>query len=172
MFGFGKKNIMFERLEALYRYSSVCSVDELESLDRITCDKLSYVVIENGQKVEKSTNTKTTLRYFFNSGLGTVKIELEVDFAPDCTKHYYLSYSNYAGSTVFKIDACRKRTAVEPLLGENLMAQDIDLALYELESYLQVNLGTSKDIEDRKNNEYKRMLQLHQEQIKILEGRN
>jgi hypothetical protein len=52
------------------------------------------------------------------------------------------------------------------------MAEDIDLALYELESYLKVNLGTSKELEDKKNKEYKRQLQLHEEQIKILEGKN
>ena len=172
MFGFGKKNVMFERLEALYRYSLVCTVDELESLDRITCDKQTYMEIQDHQLVEKSMDKKTTFKYFFNSGLGTVKIELDADFAPDCTKHYYLSYSNYVGSTVFKIDACKKRTEVTPMLGEYLMAEDIDLALYELESYLKVNLGTSKELEDKKNKEYKRQLQLHEEQIKILEGKN
>ena len=166
MFGFGKKNIMFERLEALYRYSSVCSVEELEELDRITCDTYNVTDTE-GNVVKKN---KTPYIYYFNSGLGTVKIEVDKDFGLDGTKHYLLWYSNYAGSNVFSIDVTRKDLKVKPMLGENMLAQDIDLALYELEFYLQVNLGSSKDIEDRKNNEYKRQLQLHEEQLKILKG--
>ena len=164
---FFKKNLMFERLESLFRYSHVCSVSELEELDRITCDFITNKD-ENGNLIK--TNKKTPYRYYFNSGLGTVKVEVDKDFGLDGTTHYLLWYSNYAGSNVFQIDATRKNLDVKPLLGENMLAQDIDLALYELESYLQVNLGTSKDIEDRKNNEYKRQLQLHEEQLKILKG--
>lgn len=163
---FFKKNLMFERLESLFRYYRVCSVSELEELDRITCDTYDVTDAE-GNVVKKY---KTPYTYYFKSGLGTVKIEVDKDFGLDGTEHYLLWYSNYAGSNVFSIDATRKDLKVKPMLGENMLAQDIDLALYEFQSYLQVNLGSSKDIEDRKNNEYKRQLQLHEEQLKILKG--
>jgi hypothetical protein len=65
----------------------------------------------------------------------------------------------------------KKTLEVEPLLGEMLMAEDIDLAIYELESYLKVELGTSEDIKQEKINEEKRKRKLHEEQLKILKGK-
>ena len=165
---FFKKNVMFERLKALYLYCQICSVSELEALDRITCDN-QRTTDEYGKEI--ILDKKTPYRYYFNSGLGTVKIEFDKEHSIDGTPHYFMWYSNYAGSTVFKIDASKKDLQVTPMLGEILTAQDIDLAIYELESYLQINLGTSKELYDEKNNEYKRQLQLHQEQLNILKGR-
>lgn len=165
---FFKKNLMFERLKALYLYSQICSVEELEELDRITCDN-QRTTDEYGK--ELILEKKTPYRYYFNSGLGTVKIELEKDFGINGTTHYLLWYSNYAGSNVFRINATSKDLVVIPMLGENMLAQDIDLALYELESYFQVKLGTSKELYDKKNQEYKKQLQLHEEQLKILKGK-
>ena len=36
---------------------------------------------------------------------------------------------------------------------------------------LKVKLGTSKELYDKKNQEYKKQLQLHEEQLKILKGK-
>ena len=164
---FFNKNVMYERLKSLYLYSQICSVSELEELDRITCDNQRT---EDAYGKEVILDKKTPYRYYFNSGLGTVKIEFDKEHGIDGTPHYFMWYSNYAGTTVFKIDATKKDLQVTPMLGEILTAQDIDLAIYELESYLKVNLGTSKDLYDKKNNEYKRYLLLHEEQLKLLKG--
>ena len=56
---------------------------------------------------------------------------------------YCLEYTTYAGFD-FKITAHSSRIDVQPKLGQNLNAIDIDLAILELEQYLQEKYEENK----------------------------
>ena len=80
----------------------------------------------------------------FKSNLGTVRINLH----KSSKKYVELSYANYAGSFVFTLEAYDNFLSVKPLLGEDIKARDIDLAIYELEQYLQ---NTQEELIDNKD---------------------
>lgn len=107
----------------------------------------------------------------FKSNLGTVRIFIDLwgyDYEDDLKMEYY----NYAGSTVFRIQAGRTWTPlVEPMLGENLTAHDIDLALLEIEEYLRDTYGDIDILWEEYIEYEKNKKKLHEEQVKELERR-
>ena len=124
MFGFFKKkevavqeNRLFKRL---VRISNYCNEFVINSADKIN--------------VRYSSNNQQ--HFYFQSALGTVEIEL-------CRGYFFvqMNYANYAGTTVFNICSNSCKNEVTPLLGEDLTAHDIDLAILELEEYLNATFG-------------------------------
>ena len=146
---------IYKRLDNLWKYTKLFNFET---------DKLCVL--------EKSIND---ILFEFNSTLGTVRIRLIHYFTYDedilLEDGFKLEYSNYAGSTVFRIDTIIKKVIdIVPMLGEDLTAKDIDLAIYELEEYLFKTYG---DIEEawKKDTEYKKFqIELHKQQVKELES--
>lgn len=137
--GIIKPNLMYLRLKKLYDYTRVCTPEQLDSLDSI--DLSHYrAYINPGKEIKLKYLNKQEL--YFQSALGTVKIKLGYVYP----RTYTLEYSNYAGTNVFSITASEKDVIVVPQLNEKLTAESIDLALYELEAYLEEQLGTIEEL--------------------------
>lgn len=152
--GLIKQNRMFKRLQRLYQYTLL---DEMEHLDRI---KFCYIQAWNAYKqIWFDTPFFDKQKFYFQSNLGTVQIELQLG-----VNLYKLNYSNYAGTKVFTITAEEDKIDVEPHLGDNLTAEEVDLALLELEEYLIKELGTFEDIQNAKEEERDK----HKEELKKL----
>ena len=103
----------------------------------------------------------------FKSNLGDVRIEIIKGY--NSLEDIYLSYANYAGSTVFTITAYTTTFDVSPLLNDELTGHDVDLALYELEEYLYSTYGDINKILSDKEKDYKEKLKRHRQELKILE---
>ena len=93
---------------------------------------------ECGETYSKITilhKDKISTEFRFESKQGLVEIFL----CNNDDKEYWLEYVTYAGVNLFTIYANSQTIEVEPCMGYdyNVKAKDIDLAIYELESYLQ-----------------------------------
>lgn len=121
-------NVMFIRLNNIFKNLNNRETDnDLIILNKVVNKKcLGMISIE------------------FKSNLGTVRINLH----KSSKKYVELSYANYAGSFVFTLEAYDNFLSVKPLLGEDIKARDIDLAIYELEQYLQ---NTQEELIDNKD---------------------
>lgn len=148
-----KSNTMYARLHNLYWY---CKLFDLNT------NKLQVLDCNMGPDV---LNDSITLQ--FKSNLGTVKIKLTQWW--NITFYYYtLDYANYAGSTIFEIKSYPADNEVDPQLGFNLKAEDIDLAIFELQRYLFDVFG---DIEEARNKylvKKEQAKKLHEEELKKL----
>lgn len=142
---------LHKRLKNLWLFSCLYDfdTDKLRTLEKDTCSTL----IE------------------FKSNLGTVRVSLEL-WGYSYEDDIRIEYSNYAGSTVFRIQADRTWTPfVEPMLGEDLTAHDIDLALLEIEEYLRDTYGDINTLWEEYVEYEKNKKKLHKEQVKELERR-
>ena len=121
-------NVMFTRLNNIFKNLNNRETDnDLIILNKVVNKKcLGIISVE------------------FKSNLGTVRINLH----KSSKKYVELSYANYAGSFVFTLEAYDNFLSVKPLLGEDIKARDIDLAIYELEQYLQ---NTQEELIDNKD---------------------
>lgn len=147
-FGLFKEVTIYKRLKNLYKY---CVMFDFENNDR-----LKKKIIGNGDYALE-----------FKSNLGTVQVIIQKDVF--CYGEFILEYSNYAGSTVFTIDTLDTEILrVEPMLGEDLTAKDIDMALYELELYLQTTYGDVDDEWARHTNYKQYQYNLHKEEVNKL----
>lgn len=146
----GFDNVLFNRLDSMYHYFEFCDVES---------DKLKILDIS-------SNGIEASIHFEFNSNLGPVRLELTQAHLPFVV--YSLDYSNYAGSTVFEIVANPGGNTVKPKLGENLMAKDIDLALYEVEQYLQ-QFGNIIELVKLEQEQEKAKQKLHEKELDKLE---
>ena len=144
-----RKTVIFSRLQKLWEYTQYFNLNDLPDI-HIVEDDNEYVVFQ------------------FESSLGTVQVKIENNMY--IKSSFDLSYANYAGTTVFEIHACKYDTKVLPMLGEDLTAHDIDLALYEIEDYLFVNLPELEDQKRMLLAERLRVEKLHAQQVKELEN--
>lgn len=146
-------NTMYNRLYNLYWY---CKLFDLNS------SKLQVLY----KDIDKR-NLKDVIELQFKSNLGTVNIELQKCFDLNCG-HYVLNYANYAGSTVFAIYSYIHENEVEPQLGFNLKAHDIDLAIFELERYLFEMFGDIDQARERYKIKQENAKKLHEQELKKL----
>ena len=128
---------MYLRLRNLFRYSYLKSIET---------DKITMIPDECIDK-----GMISGMYFEFKSQLGPVRVLLYQDWL----SAYCLEYTTYAGFD-FKITAHSSRIDVQPKLGQNLNAIDIDLAILELENYFAEVFGDSQTI----FNEYKAEKQL------------
>jgi len=119
------------------------------------------------------SDTKTVGKYGesylieFHSALGDVRIEIKhFEFGQ---VDYELSYANYAGSTVFSINANTWDFDVTPLLNDDLSGHDVDLAVLELEEYLFIKYGDIDKVIRIKEKEEKEKLKRHKKELRVLE---
>ena len=151
-----KRNKVFQRVADLYYY-------------------LSHVDFEN-TKIKQSEEEKqyyiTDVKVvYFDSELGSVKVTI-VQYG---NREYRFEYCTYAGSHVFQIYVTPHQLFVQPMLIESLTAHDIDMALYELEGYLQEKFGSIEDLKEQEKQKkiaakikQKQDEKLHREQLKLL----
>ena len=143
-----KPTKIYSRIEKLWSYTRYFDLNELKNI----------TVLDD---------SRSTILFEFESHLGKVRIAISNELIEH--NQFWLEYANYAGSTVFELRVSKRETFIAPMLGKEINAKDIDLALYELESYLFSNLP---DLEETKN---KRIVDIHEkqrrheEQISILE---
>lgn len=137
-------NKTYKRLSRIYKYAETF-----------------YADTEHAGKLGKSYLIE------FHSALGDVRIEIiKKDFGQ---YDYELSYANYAGSTVFSIQASKLEFDVSPLLSDNLSGHDVDLAVLELEEYLFLTYGDINKILKEREKERKLNLKRHKQELKVLE---
>ena len=144
-------NRLYERLSNLVKYFIIFNVQD----DKIT-------ILE-----EKDYENKDYFCLFdFNSDQGMVRVTL--------SKHnigfdlYNLEYTNYAGVQLFEIESNPEDNIITPNLGVDLMAQDIDLAIFELECYLFEKHGDINIAYAKWNQEQKELKQLHHQELQKL----
>ena len=150
---FKKVNRMFQRLHNLTKYFQSCEITD----SRI-------VIIEN-----TLNDLEGTVHFKFYTKLGPVEIVLN-GFTIDAGIIHTLSYTTYAGVRLFKVRADEHGIGVEPCMGYsyNVDAKDIDLAILELENYLEDNYGKLEDKWEQYELEKKLAWESHHEQIKEL----
>ena len=116
--------------------------------------------------LEKSSNE---VLFEFKSELGAVRVYLEL-WGYDCNDDIKIEDLNYAGVLVFRIQAGRTWTpTVTPMLGEELTAKDIDLAIFEIEEYLRDTYGDIETLWEEHLAYEKNKKRLHREQVRELE---
>ena len=148
-----RENRMFKRLETLYYYFKYVDANE---------DKINILEYD-------MDNTDKFIYFEFKSNLGPVRISLCRYLLMEL--RYKLEFVNYAGANVFKIVSTNCNNWVEPYLGQDLTAKDIDLAILELEQYLQNKYGSvesvMKKVEQSKLEEQS-IIKLHDSEVKKL----
>ena len=140
---------IYGRLENIWLYTEIFDLNS---------EKLTVL--------EKPTEDDVLLE--FKSSLGTVRISLWRYFDIFQNIRYGMEYSNYAGSTVFKLYTGKTHLAAEPLLGENITADDIDLAILELEEYLEEKFGDIVTAYSEHLAEENRKKELHKKELEKL----
>lgn len=149
MFNEGRPEIrIYGRLESLWLYADIFDLNS---------DKLTVL--------EKPTENDLTLE--FKSDQGTVRVQL-VRIENIGGFQYGLQYSNYAGSEVFEITTSPYWVKVEPNLGINITADDIDLAIFELEDYLEQTFGDLAEAYSNYIVEQRKIKELHEQELKKL----
>ena len=120
---------MFYRLESLMKYAKAVPFED---------ERLTTLEID----MQGNSNH---ISFQFKSDLGTVQLYLEKYDGLQGTA-YELEYITYAGANLFKMHASRKNLTVVPNLGYNLKANDIDLAILEIETYLAETYGNVDEV--------------------------
>lgn len=143
---------MFTRLRNLTRYFEACEITD----PRIT-------IIENTLK-----SVDGIVHFKFYSKQGPVEVVLSKNRIFGVS--YTLKYTSYAGIKLFTVKADDENVTVDPCMGYsyNVDAKDIDLAILELEQYLQDNYGNIDDRWEQYQLEEKLAWESHKEQLKEL----
>lgn len=141
---------IYKRMDKLFAYIELADLNKLE---KITVQPIRYNAIAE----------ETSLS--FESNLGLVKIDITKQF----NGLYSMEYANYAGTTVFELKTGPFWVEVVPMLGDELTAKDVDLAIYELEKYLYNNLGDIENIQKRQELIFNRKKDLHKKELTLLE---
>ena len=145
---FSCSNRMYTRLSNLFNYCTYLDLneDKIQVLEECN-DVADYIV-----------------RLEFKSKLGAVRIEI----SKCCLGYYTLKYTNYAGIDVFSITAYQGGNDVKPLLGKQLTAENIDLAIFELEDYLYQKYGEVQPYVDSYNKTKNVEKKLHEKELSKL----
>jgi len=152
MFGWKKVPKIYKRLENLVKYFIACEIGD---------SRLS--IIENTK-----VGSDRVIHFKFYSKQGPVEIVLAKEFIMDLT--YVMEYTTYSGVRLFDVKTTDWKVEVEPCMGYsyNVDAKDIDLAILELEQYLQDNYGNIDDRWEQYQLEEKLAWESHNEQLKEL----
>lgn len=121
--GIIKPNTMYLRLKKLHDFFSSHSSEELNNLDKID---LAHQRCYNEDK-EIKLKFFDKEKFYFQSDLGTVQIILKSVFP----RAYRMEYSDYAGTKVFVLYVTEDKIDID-----GIKAKDVDLAILELEEYL------------------------------------
>lgn len=89
----------------------------------------------NSFAVTEIYNNNKDLSFTFNSNNGPIKFKIE-SLGNEEYKEYRLRYINTSTKWMFEINVGTEYTGVQPNLGGNILALDIDLALLEVETFI------------------------------------
>lgn len=139
-FNMFKKNKMYERLYTIRQYVDTFNINK--------CSKIKDVL--QGYK---------SISFIFVSDQGPVSIKFT--YPLDTASKF--EYVNYAGVKVFTIIASEYMLDIKPMLdGENTITpHEIDLAIYEIETYLKECFGDVKQYLKQKEENYEKKLKIH-----------
>ena len=102
----------------------------------------------------------------FNSALGEVEVIIKKFYT--ASYDIGLIYKN-KGKVIFEIYADCLKLTTNPLLNDDLGGHDIDLAILELEEYLNIQYGDINKIIKQKEKRYKDAIKRHKRELKVLE---
>lgn len=137
-----KDNRMFTRLKRLYGYFSLFG---------------EHIVHRRGGHYS----------YIFDTKLGKRECIIFTHNKNDCLSIGFVYYDSN-DKIVFEIDASLASLSVKPTLGGSLTAENVDLALYELEQHLLNIYGDIDEIMKNKQIAEKRQEETHNKELKKL----
>lgn len=133
-------NKMFIRMEQLYKY-----------------------LYTYGVKI--SSEYGNVYSYEFNARLGRRKCTMYIGRASDV---YYDFIYDDGNKNIFKIKSSRFSIDVTPFLSDGFTAENIDLAVYELEQHFLNTYGDIDEILKNKSIEYDKKEKIHNQELKKL----
>jgi len=104
----------------------------------------------------------------FASSLGSVKISVRKIRTAHADMG--LAYSDCTGRVIFEIISDNDKFNVTPMLDDTLSGHDVDLALLELEKFLEITYGDIDKLLIEEEKEYQQRLKRHKKELKILNG--
>ena len=122
---------LYIRLSSLYN-----------SVDTSKCDIYSSNRVESFE-VETYLNNNKSFMFTFKSNNGLIEFRISNSTEQEY-KPYKISYINRATKWMFEIYSSPTYTVVQPNLGTKLTARDIDLALFEIENFIDSIVQTNK----------------------------
>lgn len=147
---------LYYRLRNLLRYFEIVDIQS----DRI---------VNIDKEFEDGSYANAVVNFKFYSKLGAVEVTLR---RCECFDYYEIEYITYAGTELFTLKATDEHVYVEPCMGYeyNVKAEDIDLAILELEQYLENEYGNIEVLNEGFLTAQCLAEQSHEKQIEYLEN--
>ena len=130
---FGKKKEVYKPAKFTPLYIRVSSL--FNSVNLSTCNIYSQAKVKRFESSEVFNSSNKYISFDFESNNGL--IEFTIKSSGENFKSYTIIYKNNQSKWMFDLYCDPENTIVRPDMGKNIFASDIDLALFEIEQFIE-----------------------------------